>query len=82
MKKLIIYYLLVIAPFVTIILLGRFDFINSSQFVGLLFFYLFVYRTYLDGKKLSNKNLIPKKDIWKLSIPGKRMRYLRELYLE
>jgi len=82
MKNLITYYLLILVPLAAIFLLNGFDIINSGQFVGLFFFYLLVYRTYIDGKKLADKNLIPKKDIWKMVIPGKRIHFIRELYFK
>jgi hypothetical protein len=34
------------------------------------------------GKRLSDKNIIQKKDIWKMIIPGKRFEYFNELYLK
>ncbi len=82
MKNLIICYLLILVPLAAILILNELDFINSSQFAGLLFFYLLVYRTYINGKILTDKNLIPKKDIWKLVIPGKRIHFIKELYFK
>jgi len=82
MKNLFVYYLLITVPLAGIIIFSSLDLINSAQFVGLLFFYLLVYRTYVDGKRLADKNIIPKKDIWKLIIPGKRMAHVRELYFK
>jgi hypothetical protein len=82
MKNIFIYYLITLLPIVMIVWLKKTASINSTQFVGLLFFYLFIFRTYVDGKRLSDKNIIQKKDIWKMIIPGKRFKYFRELYLK
>ena len=79
--KLLNYYLLSFAPFGLIVLLSKYEIIASNVFVLLLLIYLFVYRTYLDGYKLAKKNIIPKKEMWKLIIPGKRLQYVKDLYL-
>ena len=68
MKNLVVYYFVVIVPFAIIIFLARTDMINSNWFVYSMFFYLFIYRTYTDGKRLADKGLIEKKDAWKLII--------------
>jgi hypothetical protein len=80
MKNIGVYYFGVIAPVAIIFLLSKTDTINSHWFVYSFFFYLFVYRTYIDGKRLAHKGLIEKKDIWKLILPGYRLRFFRDLY--
>jgi len=82
MKNIFIYYLAIIAPLGILIWISKTDLINSTFFVLLLFFYALIFRTYVDGKRLSDKNIIPEKDIWKMIIPGKRFEYFRELYLK
>ena len=82
MKNTFIYYLTILTPIVLIIWLNKNESISSTYFVGTLFFYLFIFRTYIDGKRLSEKNIIPKKDIWKIIIPGKRIKHFKELYLK
>jgi hypothetical protein len=82
MKNIINYYILILTPLGLLIWLLRTDSINTWGFVGLLFFYSLIYRTYIDGKRLADKNIIPKKDIWKMIIPGKRLEYFKELYLK
>ena len=81
MKNIINYYILILTPLGLLIWLLRTDSINTWGFVGLLFFYSLIYRTYIDGKRLADKNIIPKKDIWKMIIPGNRFEYFKELYL-
>lgn len=82
MKNIFIYYLIVIAPLVIIVLLSRADIINARWFVALLFFYAFPFRTYIDGRRLAAKSIIDKKDIWKVIITGKNFKYFKELYLK
>ena len=81
MKSLGVYYFAVIVPFATIMFLAWTDMINSNWFVYLLLFYLFIYRTYTDGKRLADKGLIEKKDMWRLIIPFYRHRFFKDLYL-
>ena len=81
MKNIIIYYFVVIVPAAIIFLLAYTNTINSSSFVYSLFFYLFIYRTYIDGKRLADKGLIQNKDIWKMIVPGQRIRFFKDLYL-
>jgi hypothetical protein len=82
MKNLFIYYLTILSPIGILTWLSRTDLVNPTLFVLLLFFYVLIFRTYVDGKRLSDKNVIQKKDIWKMIIPGKRFEYFKELYLK
>jgi hypothetical protein len=82
MKNLFIYYLTILTPLGILIWLSKADLVNPILFVLLLFFYVLIFRTYVDGKRLSDKNIIQKKDIWKMIIPGKRFEYFKELYLK
>ena len=82
MKNLLTYYLLILSPIGVLLWLNKALIINGTLFVGLIFFYAFIYRTYTDGKRLADKNIIRKKDIWKMIIPGKRLAYFKELYLK
>ena len=81
MKKLFNYYLKILIPLGILIWLNKTD-LNPTLFVFLLFFYALIFRTYVDGKRLADKKIIPKKDIWKMIIPGKRFEYFKELYLK
>lgn len=82
MKNLLSFYIFILAPLGIIFWLYKFDLINGSLFAGLLIFYSLIYRTYTDGKRLADKKLIPKNDIWKMIIPGNRLEHLKELYLK
>jgi hypothetical protein len=82
MKNLFVYYSTILTPFGISIWLSKTDLVNPVLFVLLLFFYVLIFRTYVDGKRLSDKNIIQKKDIWKMIIPGKHFEYFKELYLK
>ena len=82
MKNLLTFYILIIVPLGILFWLINSDMINGTFFVGLLFFYAFIYRTYTDGKRLADKNIIPQKDIWKMIIPGSLLVHFKELYLK
>ena len=82
MKNLLTFYILILALFGIIIWLDKNDIINGTLLVGSILFYALVYRTYTDGKRLADKNIIDQKDIWKMIIPGKRFEYFKELYLK
>ena len=82
MKNIFTYYTCILPPIVIILWLNRSELITPKLFIGLFLFYSFIYRTYIDGKRLADKKLINKKDIWKMVIPGSRLQYFRELYLD
>ncbi|KYG72993.1 hypothetical protein [Roseivirga echinicomitans] len=82
MKNLFIYYIAIFAPMVLMIGLSKTDLVGPQLCVELFFFYFLVYRTVIDGIRLSTKNVIPKKDIWKMIIRGYHFKYFRELYLK
>jgi hypothetical protein len=77
MKNLFVYYSTILTPFGISIWLSKTDLVNPVLFVLLLFFYVLIFRTYVDGKRLSDKNIIQKKDIWKMIIPGKHFEYFK-----
>ena len=81
MKHLIVYYFYILAPPILLIWMKKIQLIDTTSFGVLVLFYLLIYRTYIDGKRLVDKNVITKKDIWKMIIPGKRITYFKELYL-
>ena len=81
MKPLLIYYFLILTPFVLLIYSTKNHLINNSWFVILLFVYVFIYRTLIDYVRLRSKNIIGKNQFWKVLLPGARIKYFRELYL-
>ncbi|MDG4949661.1 hypothetical protein NLM59_01880 [Weeksellaceae bacterium KMM 9724] len=82
MKSLLTYYILILAPLAVLFALKASELLGGSLFVTLLLAYALLYRTYTDGKRLADKNIIPYKDIWKIIIPGRRVKYFRDLYLK
>ena len=80
MKNIFIYYISFIGPLV--LLLSFWDNLNSYPALVLLVIYVFVYRTWIDGSRLYEKGLIPKKDIWKVAYNGSRINYFKALYLQ
>ena len=82
MKNIKIYYLAILTPLGVLLLLINSKWIDYSLFIILLLVYVLIYRTYTDGKRLLEKDLITKKEIWKLLIPETRIEYFNELYLK
>ncbi len=82
MKNIVIYYFAIIAPLVALFAFTHLGYINARNLVLLFLFYIIIYRTYIDGLRLCAKNLICRKDIWKLAIPGSRSDYILDLYFE
>lgn len=79
MKNLIIYYFAILLPMPLLILSAQID---SVMFTILLFFYI-IYRGIIDGKRLIEKGVIPKSDLWKMiCIPLYSMYFFKELYFE
>lgn len=80
MKNRILYYIALFAPAAALAVSWKI--LPSTLALVLLGFYIFVYRTFLDGLRLAEKGVIPKRDIWKMIKPGMRGKYFKELYLE
>ncbi|GAB2762146.1 hypothetical protein [Salinimicrobium soli] len=78
MKNIYFYYLAFIFPGVALALFWK-EVPPNLALAGLIL-YVFVYRSFIDGWRLSTKGVIEKKDIWKLVIPGMRGKYFKELY--
>lgn len=81
MKNLLAYYFLILTPLVILFSLSKTDLLSGVLLIALILFYALIYRTYIDGKRLADKDVISKKDIWKMIIPGNRLKYFKELYL-
>jgi uncharacterized membrane protein len=82
MKNIKVFYLAILIPLGVLFLLINLELIDSTLFMILLLAYWLIYRTYTDGKRLIDKKIIRKKEIWKLIIPGTRIEYFKELYLK
>ena len=82
MKNIYLYYFTILTPLAFLIYLVNTDLIDSLIFVLAMLFYSTVYRTYTDGKRLANKNIISHSEIWRIPFPGKQVKYFRELYIE
>jgi positive regulator of sigma E activity len=81
MKKLLLFYVAILVPLLLIYWFSTLDQSKSWLIVGLIIFYALIYRTYIDGMRLVEKQVLAKSEIWKVMIPGTRIRYFRELYL-
>jgi hypothetical protein len=81
MTKLILYYINILTPLAVLKWLSTNNQITAGLLTFSLLLYALVYRTYIDGKRLADKKIIAKKDIWKLILPGIRAKYFYALYL-
>ena len=77
-----LYYLFMLVPLFVIFSAKQMALISSFELLILLSSYFLIYRTYIDGKRLADKNLIPETEIWKMLIPGQRFKYFQELYFD
>ncbi len=80
MKNVFLYYTATLIP--AILLAMYWNYMPPKTALSLLLFYSVIYRTWLDGIRLSSKGLIEKHEIWKLMYNGMRRRYFKELYLQ
>ncbi|MFD2517309.1 hypothetical protein [Salinimicrobium flavum] len=79
MKNLILHLFAIFTP--AVLLAVTWKLMIPEVALALLFAYVFVYRTWLDGSRLYQKGLIPKRDIWKIVYNGDRANHFKELYL-
>ncbi|MGV8945022.1 MAG: hypothetical protein ACOH1N_01215 [Lutibacter sp.] len=82
MKNIKIYYIAILLPLIILFTLRKFEIITWDSSLISFLIYVFVYRTYTDGKRLLDKKIILKKDLWKILIPGTRIEYFKELYIK
>ncbi len=82
MRNLFVYYIAIFLPLGIIIFLALEDYIDTTVFVVLLFAYLLLYRTWIDGSRLAAKGIISKRDRWRMMLPGMHMKHFTELYLK
>ena len=79
MKNLFIYYFSILLP-LPLLILSSFN--DSILFVSLLVLYI-IYRSFIDSKRLLDKGILKKNEIWKMFIiPFYSFNYFRELYFE
>ncbi|MGB7786868.1 MAG: hypothetical protein WBL27_12265 [Salinimicrobium sp.] len=78
MKNIYLYYFFFLAPGILLALAWRS--LPAGIDLFLMFSYIFVYRTILDGMRLNALGVLEKKEIWKMAVPGMRGKYLKQLY--
>jgi hypothetical protein len=81
MNKLLAYHLVTLIPMVVILGLYSYAFIGSALFAILFCLYAFVYRPYIDYKRLHKKGLVTKEEFLK-SFGFIRFNYYYELLFE
>ena len=81
MNKLLAYHLITLIPMVVILGLYSYAIIGSALFAILFCLYAFVYRPYIDFKRLHEKGLVTKKE-FKKSFGFIRFNYYYELLFE
>jgi len=82
MKNILVYYLAIASPLVVLVILLKVQDISSLTFTVLLLIWALIYRPLTDGKRLIEKGIIQKREIWKLFIPFRRYKWLNELYFK
>lgn len=78
MKQLLTYYFAILLP---LPLLAWSAFNDTTMFAILLLSY-YLYRSFLDGRRLVEKQLISKQELWKAFIPFWTSMFFRQLYFE
>ena len=79
MSRLLNYYILILAPLILIYPLVKLE--NTSLMIWFLFAYV-IYIGFIDGRRLIDKGILKKKELWKSFIPFYNSQYTRELYFE
>jgi len=78
LKNTLLYYLLILLPVAGLIYLSKHGY--DTALVICLFVYLLIYRGIVDGIRLYQKGVIPKRKNWTI-IFSWRMQYFKALYL-
>jgi len=78
MKKLLIYYFIILVPIPFIGLLAYMKY--STLFAISILIYALVYRPFIDCFKLLRLGFIRKTDVWKVFIPFWSMKWQNRLY--
>jgi len=80
MKNIFSYYLAsIIGPFIFMFYLLYNE--NSVGFGISILIYALIYRPIIDGLRLVSKKIITKRESWKLFIPFRHVKWMKELYL-
>lgn len=80
MKNIAIYYFSILLPIPLLITVGMER--MNALFAALMLAYV-VYRGFTDSKRLTDKGVILKKDMWKIFVvPFYSAMYMKELYFE
>ncbi len=80
MKNIFIYYLaFMIGPGILMYYLLSNE--NNVGFVIAILIYALIYRPIIDGLRLISKQVITKRQFWKLFIPFWHAKWMKELYL-
>ena len=80
MKNIFTYYLFLAVPL--FLLMFFWEYLEPTIGLLLLPGYVFIYRTWLDGRRLYCKGLIAKNDIWTVAYNGARIKHFKALYLQ
>ena len=79
MKNIFIYYFVIILPIPLLITISK----DDSLFFAIMLLFYIVFRGFVDGQRLIEKNVIEKKDLWKsVLIPFWKSRFYKQLYFE
>ena len=79
MKNIFIYYFVIILPIPLLITISK----DDSLFFAIMLLFYIVFRGFIDGQRLIEKNVIEKKDLWKsVLIPFWKSRFYKQLYFE
>jgi hypothetical protein len=77
----IVFWLLCAIPWAALLMMLRFEMIDSSWFAIGLILYALYYRPFVHINRLMQLGAIEEKDAWKLFIPLYSSRYLKALWL-
>lgn len=83
LKNTLVYYLVIFCPLIGIIYLVKMTLITPGFFVGLLFFYAFVYRKVTDVSRLIQRGVLTKQESAKYYAPWRDLAitHFKSLYL-
>jgi hypothetical protein len=78
MKNLAVYYFFILLPLPLLI----WAVLEKNITLPYLLILYFIYRGYIDGKRLISLGLIGKKDLWKSFIPFWKGNFFKDLYFK